>query len=200
MQVPLIWFMGIGHRPGTRTQLYQPVLPVWLIAEEPHEKQFVVALDASQLQLANGGSLHVSEIERRYNLVTARQRVHQPLFRARVLHAYQQRCAICRLPFGQLLDAAHIKSDSEGGAATVSNGLALCRIHHGAYDTNILGIDPDYKVVIKDAVLETFDGPTLQHALKEMHGTTLGQLPTSRAERPDRTLLDERFQTFLRAS
>lgn len=83
---------------------------------------------------------------------------------------------MCRLPFEKLLDAAHIKSDSEGGEARVSNGLALCRIHHGA-----------------------FDGPTLQHALKEMHGAKLAQLLASRSERPDPALLDERFQQFLRA-
>ena len=78
-------------------------------------------------------------------------------------------------------------------------GWHLCRIHHGAFDTNILGIDADYKVTIKESVLDTFDGPTLQHALKEMHGAKLAQLPASRPGRPDRTLLDERFQQFLRA-
>jgi putative restriction endonuclease len=200
MQVPLVWFVGVGHRPGTNTQVFQPVLPVWLIAEEPQQHQFVVALDAGQRELVSHGQLHVSEIERRYNLVTAKQRLHQPLFRTRVLHAYERRCAVCRLPFAELLDAAHIKSDREGGSAKVSNGLSLCRIHHGAYDANILGIDPDYTIVIKDSVLETFDGPTLQHALKEMHSSRLAQLPATRTERPDRGLLDERFQTFLRAS
>ena len=142
----------------------------------------------------------MSEIERRYNVVMAKQRLHQPLFRTRVLHAYERRRAVCRLPFGELLDAAHIKTDAEGGEARVSNGLALCRIHHGAFDTNILGVDADYKVVIKESVLDTFDGPTLQHALKGMHGATLGQLPTHRQEQPDRSLLDERFQRFLQAS
>ena len=197
MEVPLIWFYGIGHRPGSGTQLFQPVLPVWLVAEEPAQHQFVVALEPSQLSLVGVDGLRVSEIERRYNFVTAKQRLHQPLFRTRVLHAYDQRCAVCRLPLGQLLDAAHIKEDAAGGEARVSNGLALCRIHHGAFDTNILGINADYKVVIKESVLDTFDGPTLQHALKEMHGANLAQLPTFRPERPDRTLLDERFQVFL---
>jgi putative restriction endonuclease len=140
----------------------------------------------------------VNEIERRYNLATVRQRLHQPIFRTQVLHAYTHRCAVCRLPFDALLDAAHIKSDSEGGRAAVSNGLALCRIHHGAFDADILGISPDYQVAIKTSVLDTFDGPTLQHALKEMHGRALAQLPTHRAERPDRELLDERFERFRR--
>ena len=130
----------------------------------------------------------------------ARRRLHQPLFRSRVLVAYEHRCAICRLPFTELLDAAHIKSDAEGGKASVSNGLALCKIHHGAFDANILGITPDYQVTIKESVLETFDGPTLQHALKAMHGLTLAQLPHRREERPEPELLEERYSKFLLAS
>jgi putative restriction endonuclease len=130
-------------------------------------------------------------------MATVRQRVHQPAFRAQVLYAYQERCAVCRLPFSKLLDAAHIKADADGGAPHVSNGLALCKIHHGAFDANILGIDTNYKVTIKGEVLETFDGPTLQHSLKEMHGARPAQLPARVAERPNRDLLDERFQQFL---
>lgn len=77
------------------------------------------------------------------------------------------------------------------------NGLALCKLHHGAFDKFILGISPDYRVSIREEVLGTIDGPTLQHALKEMHGVRLGQLPVGRAEQPDRELLDLRYQQFL---
>jgi hypothetical protein len=92
----------------------------------------------------------------------------------------------------------HIKSDAEGGSAAICNGLALCKIHHGAFDANMLGITPDYRVRIKESVLDTFDGPTLQHALKEIDGAQLAQIPTRTVERPDRGLLDERYQRFLR--
>src|SRR5262249_42825267 len=77
--VPLIWFYGLGHRAGTTTHRFQPVFPVWLVAEEPAQHEFVVALEAPQRSLVGDGGLHVSEIERRYNLVTAKQRLHQPL-------------------------------------------------------------------------------------------------------------------------
>jgi putative restriction endonuclease len=198
--VPMMLFVGVGYRPGTHTQVFEPVMPVFLIGEEPHAHQFVVALEADQAALARRGDVALSEIERRYNLTTAMRRLHQPMFRSRVLVAYGHRCAVCRLPFTKLLDAAHIKSDSSGGSAAVSNGLSLCKIHHGAFDTNIMGISADYRIAIKDDVLATFDGPTLQHSLKEVHGSRLAQLPTRSAERPQRELLDERYQTFLAAS
>jgi len=168
--------------------------------KEADRHQFVVALEADQKSLVQSGSIVTSEVERRYNTVLARRRLHQPLFRSRVLVAYEHRCAICRLPFVELLDAAHIKPDAEGGQASVSNGLALCKIHHGAFDTNILGISPDYQVTIKESVLETFDGPTLQHALKAMHGLKLAQLPHRKEERPAPALLEERYSKFLLAS
>jgi putative restriction endonuclease len=116
-----------------------------------------------------------------------------------VLHACQRWCAVCRLPFDQLLDAAHIKADADAGVPSVSNGLALCKIRHGAFDADILGITPDYRVAIKESVLGTFDGPTLQHALKEMHGGKLRQLPDRAVLQPDRALLDERYDRFKRA-
>jgi putative restriction endonuclease len=197
--LPLVWFLGVGFEGKTQTQVFEPFLPVWLIAEEPDQQQFVVAVDEAQRALVDRGVVHVSAIERSYNLATVRRRVHQPLFRTQVLHAYQRRCAVCRLPFDQLLDAAHIKADADGGVPAVSNGLALCKIHHGAFDADILGITPEYRVVIKESVLDTFDGPTLQHALKEMHGGLLRQLPDRTVLRPDQALLDERYERFKRA-
>lgn len=200
LELPLVWFLGVGYQAGSKTQVFQPVFPVWLIAEEPAQHQFVVALETDQRTLVDKGAVATTEIERQYNLTVAKRRLHQPMFRSQVLLAYRHRCAVCRLPFSELLDAAHIKADAERGAARVSNGLALCKIHHGAFDANILGISPDYTIAIKESVLDTFDGPTLQHALKEMHGSQLAQLPRRKQEQPERDLLDERYQRFLAAS
>jgi putative restriction endonuclease len=122
------------------------------------------------------------------------------LFRTAVLYAYEQRCAVCSLPFRELLDAAHIKPDADGGEARVSNGLALCKIHHGAFDANLIGISPDYVVHVKDSVLATFDGPTLQHAIKEMDQQKLRMIPHVHKDRPDRDHLEARFEKFRSAS
>ncbi len=200
LQLPLVWFTGFGFVPGTKTQLFRPEFPVWLVAEEPHLQQFVVAVEATQRATPADAPATVVEFARSYNERIVRQRHHQPLFRSAVIHAYERKCAVCRLPFTELLDAAHIKSDAEGGPAKVANGLALCKIHHGAFDANIIGISPDYVVQVRHSVLETFDGPTLQHAIKEMHGERLRQIPQSRSEKPDRDLLAERFETFRQAS
>lgn len=198
--LPLMWLVGIGYVPGTKTQLFDVRLPVYLAGEEPSQHQFVVAFEPGQQMVSPDQSSSSNEINKRYNERVVRARYHQPLFRARVIHAYQERCAVCRLPFTELLDAAHIRPDSQGGSARISNGLSLCKIHHGAYDSNIIGISPDYKIHVRESVLATFDGPTLQHSIKEMNGEKLRQVPTLRTNQPDRELLAERFQTFQEAS
>ena len=78
--------------------------------------------------------------------------------------------------------------------------MALCKIHHGTFDSNIIGISPDYVVHVKESVLQTFDGPTLQHSIKEMNGESLRQIPKAKNDRPNRALLAERFNEFEQAS
>jgi putative restriction endonuclease len=198
-ELPLMWLVGIGY-VGKKTQLFDVRFPVYLVGEEPSQHQFVVALEAGQQVVPPEQSPGALEIVKRYNERIVKTRYHQPIFRARVIHAYEERCAVCRLPFTELLDAAHIKPDSQGGSASINNGLSLCKIHHGAYDSNIIGISPDYKIHVKESVLATFDGPTLQHSIKEMNGEKLRQIPTEKKSHPDRDLLAERFQTFREAS
>jgi putative restriction endonuclease len=134
--------------------------------------------------------------QRRYAEQTVRERLHQPVFRARVMHAYLSTCAICNLKHADLLDAAHIISDGDvNGIAHVTNGLALCKIHHAAYDRNLLGITPDYSVRINGALLDEVDGPMLRHGLQDMHGRPL-TIPKRRAEQPSREALALRFAEF----
>ena len=106
----------------------------------------------------------------------------------------------CAFRHGDLLDAAHIQEDGAGGRPVVTNGLTLCKMHHAAYDRQILGITADYEVRVNAAVLREVDGPMLRHGIQEFHGKQLMVLPDRRTERPDRLLLEERFQTFLDAS
>ncbi|RBY91046.1 HNH endonuclease [Blastococcus sp. TF02A-30] len=186
---PLMWFYGI--RPG----LFHAIFPVYLIAEEPDQSQFVMALTEEQRQISPGS--RVEETLRKYLVTMTRRRLHQPVFASQVMVAYDTRCAVCSLSHRELLDAAHIIPDSDPeGAAVVTNGLALCKLHHAAYDRNILGIRPDYTVEIHHRLLEEIDGPMLRHGLQEHHGRPLLQIPTRRADRPDTDRLMQRYAQF----
>jgi putative restriction endonuclease len=190
--VPLIWFFGVGEA------MYLPVFPVFVLAEEPEQHQFVVDPNVGHGLVAAGSV--IDEQMRRYVVTQTRRRLHQPVFRAQVMRAYGTRCCICALGHGQLLDAAHIAPDStEAGIAAVRNGLALCKIHHAAFDANILGISPDLTVAIRADLLLEVDGPMLRYGLQERHGERLRVVPTRRVEQPDRERLDPRFSDFLAA-
>lgn len=186
-RAPLIYFVG------TAAGEYNAIYPVWIIAEQPEHLEFTVAVDSAQLAFAD---IDAAWLERGYALELTKRRLHQPVFRTRVLRAYADTCAMCRLKHAELLDAAHIIADGKpNGQPIVPNGLALCKIHHAAYDQNILGIRPDLVVEVQQKVLREIDGPMLRHGLQEMSGLELA-VPRAPKARPDRDRLEERYEEF----
>ncbi|MBU1251346.1 MAG: HNH endonuclease [Actinobacteria bacterium] len=184
-QAPIILF----EKP--LANVYVPVIGVRVIDVLPDQRQFVIDLDDSGVRASPTTTLDKRYVER-----LVRQRVHQPVFRARVLSAYGKRCAICTLKYAELLDAAHILPDSdERGLPVVTNGMAMCTIHHRAYDQNFLGVSPDYTVHINERLLADRDGPMLQYGLQAMDGKRL-ELPSRRDDAPDREFLAERYTVF----
>lgn len=89
----------------------------------------------------------------------------------------------------------YIVADQEGGLPTVRNGVALCKLHHAAFDRHFIGIRPDYVVEVRRDLLEEEDGPMLVHGLKGMHRTRI-LVPRSAAQRPDPELLERRYEAF----
>lgn len=197
-RIPLIYFYRLDKGK------YLAVWPVYIVGDQPEALTFKVEVDdthsVSQAmfdeQRVNYSDDVATEARRAYITASVRQRVHQRSFRVRVLKAYQEQCAMCRLRHEQLLDAAHIIPDSEPeGEPIVPNGLALCKLHHAAFDRQFLGIRPDYVIEVRNDILEESDGPMLQHGLKEMHHTKLW-VPRDRRLRPDSDLLALRYQGF----
>jgi putative restriction endonuclease len=186
---PLMWFYGVA--PG----VFRAIFPVFLLADEPELDQFVLALTPDQRQVAPGTRIEAAL--RRYLISQTKRRLHQPVFASQVMLAYETRCAVCSLAHRELLDAAHIIGDAtDDGEPIVSNGMALCKIHHAAYDKNVLGIRPDYVVEISQRVLLEVDGPMLRHGLQDHHGKPLMKVPSRRIDRPDRARLTTRYEEF----
>jgi putative restriction endonuclease len=186
---PLAYFVGVA------SGVYQAIFPVYLIAEEPALHQFVVALDEYQATVP-APTVEDDPARRRYANRLLRLRLHQPLFRAQVLRAYQTRCAMCGLAYASLLDAAHILPDNHPrGEPVLPNGLALCKLHHAAYDSNILGVRPDLLIETRHDVLRADGGAMLHHSLQALHGTRL-LVPRHVSDRPDSERLAERYTQF----
>ena len=192
--VPLVYFHGII--PGK----YISIFPVYIIGDDPINLTFKVAVDEiSSVDKHFAGVQEDANSRRAYITSTIRTRLHQRSFRERVLGAYQSQCALCKLRHVELLDAAHIIPDTEPeGKPTVDNGLSLCKLHHAAFDSFILGISPDYIVEVRNDVLEEDDGPMLTHGLKGLHKSKI-ILPKSIELQPRKEYLDWRYQKFRKA-
>jgi len=169
---------------------------VYVVDDAPDRLTFDLAADATGVNdprlMAGGAEAPLKE----YATVTVKQRLHQARFRELVVAAYGEACTVCRLHHPELLDAAHILEDrDERGRPEVPNGLALCKIHHGAYDANILGVAPDYRIHIRRDVLDEADGPMLEYGLQKMHGERI-QVPGREGLRPRREYLEVRYERF----
>jgi len=197
-RVPLVYFVRI------EPSLYAAQYPVFIVGDHPELLMFDVQVDDINSTLLATGSAYSMpddnvDARRAYVTRTVRQRVHQVVFRQRVIRAYQQRCALCLLRHQELLDAAHITPDSApDGEPVVSNGVALCKLHHAAFDRLFFAIRPDYQIEVRPSILSESDGPMLVVGLQQIHQKQI-YLPKHSVDRPDPARLDRRYQEFLQA-
>lgn len=189
-QLPIVYFEGL--EPGR----YAANFPAFIVADDPKTLSVRVAFDEERIFRSAGGD---PIARRQYISRLTKQRLHQAAFRRRVLIAYRTTCTMCRLRHEELLDAAHILPDADPRAEPiVSSGLALCKLHHAAYDADLVGLRPDHVIEVRRDVLKEEDGPTLRYGLQGLHGHAI-VLPRRPDDRPNPVFLEERYERFRRA-
>jgi putative restriction endonuclease len=191
LAVPVVYF--IASRPGA----YEAIYPCFVRSDDPAARAVLVDKGRMRGDYDEPEPAVIEDpLERRYANRQVRVRVHQRRFRWRVIPAYRNRCAICRLREVSLLDAAHITADADiGGEPAVSNGVSLCSMHHRTFDQHLVGITPDYVVKVSGRLLDDDDGPMLT-LLQGAHDQAL-LVPSSSGLRPDRDRLALRYERFL---
>ncbi|MEI6457279.1 MAG: HNH endonuclease, partial [bacterium] len=196
-QIPLIYFAGT-RRKG----YYQVFFPMYI--EEDMPDQLMVRITSGAMTntkepgTVNEPLTEYNKLLRSYRTQEVKSRIHQQELRDQIIQVYRNQCAICKLKHTELLDAAHIIADTLPlGDAIIQNGISLCKIHHAAFDNNILGINPDFGVEVRKDVLQEKDGPMLQHGLKDFHKSNL-ILPYREAHYPDRERIEIRYAEFKR--
>lgn len=122
----------------------------------------------------------------------ATRQVRSQAFSDLVKRAYSQRCAICGEGRKDARDrpevqAAHIYPVEKEGPDDVRNGLALCRLHHWAFDGALLGVDATLTV----RVFEPGRGLPGVH---EFDGKALAVLPQDTVRRPHELYLEARLK------
>ena len=195
LKKPLVYLYGIAEGR------YFVSFPAFIIRDNPSNLFFTIQIDEmeSLIQQNVAEDSDATHYRRAYKTTTTNIRIHQTSFRERVLIAYQNQCSFCRLRHPELLDAAHIIGDKDDlGDPLVINGLSLCKIHHAAFDNNIIGVTPDYKLQVRSDILSEIDGPMLKYGLQSMDGNQL-ILPYHKRDYPDPERLETRYERFRKA-
>jgi putative restriction endonuclease len=117
---------------------------------------------------------------------TARTRGRDPRFRDAVLRAYGECCVICgvgmRFAMTSVVigvEAAHVMWFQAGGPDDVANGLALCSLHHRAFDLGAFTLGPDGRILVSADLC----GPGADVTLGQYHAKSI-RPPAVDADRP----------------
>lgn len=108
-----------------------------------------------------------------------------------MIRAYQRRCAVCSFDarLGDALvgiEAAHIRWHQAGVPPRVSNGLALCSLHHKLFDRGAFTLTEDRRVLVSE---ELSGSDATDQWVSRFHGAAL-RIPGSPAQTPDPVFVD----------
>lgn len=152
------------------------------------------------LQQLAGSQEHVTDMQvaeaiaapRRMAVLATKRALRASDFRSRVLIAYGHSCAMCGIQL-RLLDAAHIlpaaHADSTDGT---DNGVALCVLHHRAYDGELVTFDAAFRTHVNDAMARTLNEEGQDGGMLEFRCALRPRLalPPSLGDRPARRFID----------
>ena len=116
---------------------------------------------------------------------TTKARRGQQFFRQAVLNAYDVRCCISGINVPRLLVASHIKPWGKFPDVRLDprNGLCLSSIHDAAFDSGLITLDKNLRVVLSKRLRSYFPQPTLELNFVPFEGQPI-RLPDKLAE-PD---------------
>ena len=117
--------------------------------------------------------------------LTVRPRLGQGSFRLAVTDAYKGACAVTGEHSLPALEAAHIRSYSEGGEHEISNGLLIRSDIHRLFDKGYVTVSPSLHFEVSRKLKEDFSNGRSYYGL---HGAPIG-LPVRIADRPNTEML-----------
>ena len=127
-------------------------------------------------------------IPRREVFQTVCKRQRDSRFSAKVLSAYNYRCAFSGIQL-KLVDAAHILPVSEDESTDETcNGIALSALHHRAYDKGLITFNDEYRVLINESEIYRLTELNLIGGLREFRKNLRPaiDLPPDDSNRPNK--------------
>ncbi len=131
------------------------------------------------------------------SLATVKVRRGQQFFRQAVLTAYDVRCCISGINVPRLLVASHIKPWGQFPDERLDpcNGLCLSSLHDAAFDSGLITLDCDLKLVLGKTLQRFFPQQALEQNFVPFEGRSI-RLPEKLAEPNEDFLRYHREEVF----
>lgn len=95
---------------------------------------------------------HPFDSEKKKTSITIKSKLRARGFRQAVIEAYNYKCAFCGMKINSPdslsweVEAAHIVPHCSNGKDDIWNGLALCHLHHWAFDVGWFALENDFTI------------------------------------------------------
>jgi len=129
---------------------------------------------------------------------TVKVRRGQQFFRQSILNAYDVRCCITGIRVPRLLVASHIKPWGKFPNERLNprNGLCLSTLHDAAFDSGLITLDRECRVVLSERLKRYFPQPALEQNFVPYAGVPI-QMPDKLAEPDGEFLAYHRESVFV---
>ncbi|MBN1993658.1 MAG: HNH endonuclease [Anaerolineae bacterium] len=175
--------IAIAFRPDFFVEYIQNLQSLHDFGQSAEDLQILE--DVAKDPEINDEDIQISDYDRKSAAVTVKRKLRDISFRKRVLTAYSYQCAICGIQL-KLVDAAHIVPVQENGTDETSNGLALCALHHRAFDKSLITVWEDYSVKLNNKQIMKLRKVKLDAGLDKFQKNLrpIIHLPPSISDRP----------------
>lgn len=178
--------IAIAFRPDFFVTYVQDLNILHSFGSSQSDLKILTKLADKPLEINDALIQNVSK-QRQTSIFQLTKRLRDSSFKARVLNAYGNRCAVSGTQL-KLVDAAHIiPVSSEKSTDETSNGIALSALHHRAYDKGLITFNEKYQIVVDTAKLKKlsaigFDGG-MENFLRELR--PIINVPPALNDRPN---------------
>lgn len=182
--------IAIAFKPSFFIEYVRDLESLHGFGESTHDLSLLETV-AENPYAVNDEEIESTSWSRQTVIQTVKKRLRDSSFQDRVLTAYNYRCAMCGVQLN-LVQAAHIVPVShEDGTDHTSNGMALCALHHYAYDRGLVFVDEDYSIELNQNKINKLRAISRDEGLEEFTEAlrALILLPPATSDRPHRDYL-----------
>lgn len=178
--------LAIAFRPDFLGAYATNLESLHACGQAPQEANSLDAIGRSPESVEDEDMVQQFAEPRHRAVLSVRRSLRESGFRRRVLTAYGQRCAMCGIQL-RLLDGAHILPAAHPDSTDETcNGIALCALHHRAFDRAFVAFDPKFRVHVSESMATKLEEDDKAGGLANFRSAlrpVLG-LPPDRKDRP----------------